>query len=485
MKKKIDNIGIVFIPDFLFLQLNMCKKIFEDYNCNLHGYTGSVDSIKFINNNFDASFFKTLSSSAHPQRNAHKLKIKNIANVWSTAKKYEKILGKPYGEIILANRHFGKGFALAGTHHPESPQSKINYTQMTEIINRELIFWDKELKEKKIKLFINPTKALAMLAHKRNVKVRIQGNSRHKNFFFWSEDEFCLNKTLKNQFSKIKKIEKNTYLKVSYHLDFVQRKDFFKDSALYKVIKECLKIILYRIKGTLKGYDGIKDSYYLGSFIKYRFKGFRDRNLMMSNFTKSISQLEKKPFFFFPLATEPEWSLQVQASDFFSQLWAIAMIARDLPSGTTLAVKEHIYSLGSRPKDFYNQVKLFKNIEFIKINEIGINLIKKSIGVITINGAAGFEAAVLGKPVIVLSDNCDYDFLDHVQKIKNGEGLKKAIKLIEDNRIDLKKAKKDGRKFLQAVKNSSFNLDNFSNLKRTEVSSKAIVEMTNSLMRSV
>ena len=53
----------------------------------------------------------------------------------------------------------------------------------------------------------------------------------------------------------------------------------------------------------------------------------------------------------------------------------------------------------------------------------GLEVTKQAQGVITINGTTGYEAAMLGIPVIVLATHCDYSFLDHVFHCPKGEGL--------------------------------------------------------------
>ena len=66
----------------------------------------------------------------------------------------------------------------------------------------------------------------------------------------------------------------------------------------------------------------------------------------MSSDLPSLEDLEGKRFIFFPLSTEPE-SLQTLSPEYFYQLAFITSIARDLPVGVYLVVKEH--SLPCRP----------------------------------------------------------------------------------------------------------------------------------------
>jgi hypothetical protein len=106
-------------------------------------------------------------------------------------------------------------------------------------------------------------------------------------------------------------------------------------------------------------------------------------------------------FFLYPLHFHPEASTSVYAKNFDDELATIRNIAMNLPLGYQLYVKEHTAALGIRPLAFY---KMLKNIPNIKVVSHDVNtkeLIKKSMGVITLTSTVGYEAVLLGKPVIL------------------------------------------------------------------------------------
>ena len=82
---------------------------------------------------------------------------------------------------------------------------------------------------------------------------------------------------------------------------------------------------------------------------------------------------------------------------------AIQMIARDLPSNYKLIVKEHLPSIGRRPKDFYKQLLALKNVLIADPLEYGISYINNSTAIALVTGTAGWEAAAMGVPVISFS----------------------------------------------------------------------------------
>jgi hypothetical protein len=78
----------------------------------------------------------------------------------------------------------------------------------------------------------------------------------------------------------------------------------------------------------------------------------------------------------------------------------IQQIAKALPLGVTLAVKEHKGNQGYRKPAFYRDVHYLPNVKLISREADVSTLIRNSVGVITLTSRMGWEALVLRKPVI-------------------------------------------------------------------------------------
>lgn len=117
-----------------------------------------------------------------------------------------------------------------------------------------------------------------------------------------------------------------------------------------------------------------------------------------------FDKIPKEPFFYFPLHFSKDYQISFRET-FVDQIELIKKIAVSLPHGTKLVVKSHPHFLGS---DYsYSGFKKIKNnpgVILAHFNEDSLNLIEKSIGLITINSSAGYEAILLGKPVITFGD---------------------------------------------------------------------------------
>ena len=175
----------------------------------------------------------------------------------------------------------------------------------------------------------------------------------------------------------------------------------------------------------------------------------------------NLESLKGKKFIFFPLLTEPEIAIHGVADDFFFQLSAINIICRDLPADYILVVKEHLLSLGRRPKDFYAQINDLKNVVLVDPTDIGLEYVKKCNALACITGTAAWEAAVIGKPVISFSKNNSINILDHVFYVHDKGNLRPIFKKLENNIFPSESSVIDGAKFYKAFEKKLFKMKGF------------------------
>ena len=105
----------------------------------------------------------------------------------------------------------------------------------------------------------------------------------------------------------------------------------------------------------------------------------------------------------FPLHKQPEASVDVTAPEFSDQYATIRNIARSLPSNHYLLVKEHPLAIGSRGRDFYRRIMEIPNVILLDPYADSYRAIEASDLVLAICSTMGYEAALIGKPVIVFS----------------------------------------------------------------------------------
>lgn len=110
-------------------------------------------------------------------------------------------------------------------------------------------------------------------------------------------------------------------------------------------------------------------------------------------------------WYYFPLHVDPEASTMVAAPGHTNQLAVVEAIAKALPAGARLVVKEHLPMLGRRPRGFYSSIARMPRVVLVGPEREGIWWLLKSHVIVTITGTAGWEAIRLGKPVVFIGDS--------------------------------------------------------------------------------
>jgi hypothetical protein len=94
----------------------------------------------------------------------------------------------------------------------------------------------------------------------------------------------------------------------------------------------------------------------------------------------------------YPLHFQPEASTLVQAPMYLDQLALVQDIARSLPAGHRLYVKEHLSSRGRRPLAYYEQLRSIPSVRLLGPDENTWDLIHNASAVAVITGTMGWEA---------------------------------------------------------------------------------------------
>jgi CDP-glycerol glycerophosphotransferase (TagB/SpsB family) len=126
---------------------------------------------------------------------------------------------------------------------------------------------------------------------------------------------------------------------------------------------------------------------------------------------KAASEIEafedppSTPYVFFGLHFQPESSIDVWAPFFSNQLWVIELISRSIPPTHKLLVKVHKSDISKHSRETFDKMSSFPSVEFVRPFADARRFIEKADLVVAIQGTIGLEAALLGKPVIMLGDS--------------------------------------------------------------------------------
>ena len=204
-----------------------------------------------------------------------------------------------------------------------------------------------------------------------------------------------------------------------------------------------------------------------------------------------IGNFESSPsfnndFFYFPLHYQPEATTLPLAGWYVDQLMIIDMVSKALPDGVFLYVKEHPsfwnviekYEGVNEARDinYYKYISKLHNVKLIAHDYSSLELIDKSLCVITATGTAALEAAFKSKPVMVFSDFI-YSLIPTVFRIYNYDDCKCAIDRIVNEKVKKYEPNIEAlRLFFKALEPDFFRVGLSQGLVDTENSSMSLQE---------
>ena len=102
----------------------------------------------------------------------------------------------------------------------------------------------------------------------------------------------------------------------------------------------------------------------------------------------------------YPLHFQPEATTLVLAPYYLNQLALIEDLAKSLPAGHRLYVKEHMVSRGRWPLSFYEDIRRVPGVRLLSPAEDAAALIRGASAVAVVTGTMGLEALLLDKPAV-------------------------------------------------------------------------------------
>lgn len=208
------------------------------------------------------------------------------------------------------------------------------------------------------------------------------------------------------------------------------RKELIKKNNSIFFIKRFLGLLFRHLKLNFKKVEKVSPKQHIQKFLINNQKSFF---VELENIYGRIfhdfyfKPTIQEPYFFYPLHLEPEAVVLYYAEGWYEgQIKLIENIAIQLPIGTFLYVKDHPHGGAYRDVQDYKRLLKMKNVRLIHPDVSGKSLIKNSIGVITINGTAGFEALLMNKYVFCFG-RAFYSSFKGVKYIKHIKDLRSNI----------------------------------------------------------
>lgn len=236
------------------------------------------------------------------------------------------------------------------------------------------------------------------------------------------------------------------------------RRKFFAGIGRWQLLKTTLYILLRTTYWHMRKYDKVtKFGYSPWRHIRFHFQRRAAYKFLVRRSVRAEALIEsEKPFVFLALQMEPEVLLSGQTPEFFDQIAMIHQVAKELPVGTYLAIKDHVPALGYRDLSFYRMLDTMPNVVLVDPSDFAIPLIQKSRAVISLLGRSAFEAAAFGVPVLAFSPNMFFGYLPHVKICTDLSETRATLKLLLSyDHNDRLAFAREGELLLAAMHNST------------------------------
>ena len=142
-----------------------------------------------------------------------------------------------------------------------------------------------------------------------------------------------------------------------------------------------------------------------------------------------------QPFFLYALTTTPEEQTELRGKFYSNEVFVVESLAKSLPMGYKLYVKEHIPMANRRPLWFYSSLDEIPNVEVLSARCNVLDLVRSAAGVATIGGTVGYEAILWGKPVICFG-KAYWDCFDGVFSVSQIDQLPDVLRATCDYNPD-------------------------------------------------
>ena len=468
--EKKENIVVWGFAVYYWLHLPFLKELKSRRNARIHFICSSPDSVNYWRALDQDGIIDSYATTGHLFDEYDKCDTP-AEDIYKEARGFEEKYGIYAVDILQTDRHLGRGFSAAGTGHPRSRLSdKAEYVRSINILNRIFRFWEEYFDKINPELVIGLQaniigKPFMAIARHRGVPVRVFKPAKYRSRHYWVVDEHYYSPDIEKNFTAISDVsdligEDDTEGQIrEAHVTGVYAK-FLKRSSKKALLKDITGQIKAHLYKKYKGITGM-GGYRLSENIRYILRTHRYLRSMHSFKTVTLDELRGKRYILYPLHTEPEMALGTFSPEFNEQLAAIEFIAKNLPAGALLVVKEHLLAIGRRPKDFYSTILEIPNCVMVSPRLNALNVAEGSCGVAVITSTAGAEAAIKGIPVISFGAHNIINFLPHVHSVSSWMELRPLLHKLcgEEDPSEKSRRLEDGLRYLAAVKASSVEFD--------------------------
>ena len=345
---------------------------------------------------------------------------------------------------------------------------KFSGDQILSILEQECRLFEKVLDEINPDFFLvgatdsHHNYLLSEICKARNVNVIMFGGSRlgYREMLARETDRIneMIEPTKPESKNKIDTFEElRNYLQKNYTVNqFSKAKKKLKLSPSRKLKKFIKMILVYGGKKYQNQFQrvGMTRSNILFLIPIMTLRRYNSKKFVNKNFKRDLDS--ETHFVYYPLQSEPERALSIASPFYTNQIEVITHIAKSLPVGYKLLVKEHplMELKGGRSVSFYKELMKLPNVQLMHSSIKQEEFYKKCSLVITISGTAAFECGFYGKPSIVFAETL-FSHLSFVHQLQSLEELPTALRSSLQKKVNPTEI----GEFIDLIENNSIQFD--------------------------
>jgi len=422
---------------------------------------------KILQEKYNFDIFGIFDITDKPKKFLKKQKLINFSKIWFFHDHINKTNQRPDREFLkLIEEKYKVDLRLLASNerffNKFNEFYKFSSDEILLILEQECKLFEKILDEVKPDFLImayttlHHNELFYRICQARGVKILMFRESYLRDRWIIASDDYSIDHTeydVKHNFGSLSEIQ-NYIKKYDATRQLSSYTKTFQSSKL-KYLQSILKYLFSdnsNIKTHFTYYGRTKLAVLRITLINVIKKKYR-QYFINKNLIRDIEN--KKPFIYFSLHSEPERSTLIAAPLFTDQIKVITNIAKSLPNGYNLYVKEHplMYFREWRSISYYKQIMSLPNVILIHPSVKSDSIIKRSSLVVSINGTSALEAGFYNKPSISMSEQKSY--LSFVHQIKTLHALPDAIITSLKKKVNIS----DLNNYLNLIESNSFKIN--------------------------
>jgi hypothetical protein len=390
----------------------------------------------------------------------------------------ERKLGRPLNDILRTDRHYGIGFVCGATFMRSKFGHNTNYAQNLDILFRlnarlEPLF-DKYRPQMS---FSSPGSIgrtmLTAIAESRGIPIRRLVSGRSGKTSCWSEDwsstPYGLYEAYEKNFERLRAAADKNGAEQLYDEDValpprpysaeLGRQSFKQRSTVKNFLLWLYKISRTELGRRIRGQSMVYGNYLYRDRVRHGIGRLFWHRKTLREPPVGPALPDNLPIVLYPLHIEPESTLFGEAQSADNQLAHIDMLAKTLPGGWYLVVKEHFGATSPRPPGFWRQVRNYPNVIVASTLESGEAIAEKSKAVAGINGTMILQTAIAGRPALCFLADFQGLCMPHMQLVTSYADCRRALERIRDGQMpDRKISRISGQAFQAANEDCTFKI---------------------------